>query len=765
MLKLQQASGLARISYIPRIFGSILMGAMLLSAVYQTLSAGLVIAMVVQCLLWPHIAYLHARLTPHKKQAEHINQSIDALTYGLWCAATGFQFLIILGLCLVSSVNSVVSGGLRSFVFNTGLLTLTCVLGGLIWGFELNADSSVLVTLTTGVCIFCYSITVGYFNRLNSYKLNRNRIEVKAQKTELEQVNQYISQMNKVASEISSTRNLHSITATLQGAMQTITNVDQFWLFAVGHNTSLLTPPQTPPNSAEQDRFEANTEHADVLQLISANGLGLERQNKPIAQIPLIANSSVVADACLQQKPVILRSIAKSQLAAATKLDQQFYQANPIGGCYIKPLYVHNKCIAVLVLASCQQPLRLTQKNRNFLDRYIQQLSTVLDNILSFKALQTAKLQAEQAAKTKSDFLANMSHEIRTPMNGIIGTLQVLERSMSEPQNKDLINKASFSAKTLLTIINDILDYSKIEANQILIEHAPFSIVEVINSIQSDLQPVLAEKALSFDVQCSDQFVDGWLGDLVRVRQVLLNLASNAAKFTKQGGIQIRLDLVPFQQQQALKVVVADTGIGMTEAVKNRVFERFIQADSSTTRQFGGTGLGLAISLSLVELMHGTIEVQSQIDHGTEVTVLLPLEQVELNQQHEDTTTQQVPDLTNKRILVAEDNEINQVIIQAMLAPTQATVDFADNGHKAVEAFNHNHYDLVLMDIQMPKMDGIEAFSLIQTSNANVPVVALTANILVSDVQQYQTLGFACHIGKPIDIEILYRVLTEQMRV
>ncbi|GEA07481.1 hypothetical protein KUL42_22420 [Alteromonas sp. KUL42] len=374
--------------------------------------------------------------------------------------------------------------------------------------------------------------------------------------------------------------------------------------------------------------------------------------------------------------------------------------------------------------------------------------------------LATALEQADSANKSKSAFLANMSHEIRTPMNGILGTLQVLERENINNKARSLVSKATYSAVTLLTIINDILDYSKIEANKLSLEARPFSILAVIESVLSDLGVDAKNKGIELTKHIQPDFVDGWMGDLVRVRQIVLNLASNAVKFTEKGGVKINVGVVQTNNnQEQLCIEVVDTGIGMNDDAKQSIFERFTQADNSTTRKFGGTGLGMSITLSLVKMMQGDIEIESDAGRGTTVKVKLPLDRAELSNEPKANEQKAPPLLCEMRILVAEDNMINRAVLESMLAPTEAQVDMVENGKLALEAVEQHHYDLVLMDIQMPVMDGIEACRLIKDKIPDLPVIALTADVMTQDVERYLQYGFIEHIGKPIDMNKLYQHL------
>ncbi len=418
-------------------------------------------------------------------------------------------------------------------------------------------------------------------------------------------------------------------------------------------------------------------------------------------------------------------------------------------------------------------PLRINATSVSDSQGKIEYAISVFEDVTEIKKAEdeliVAKQKAEESSVLKENFLANMSHEIRTPMNAIIGFTELLQKSQLEAKEKEYVDIIKSSGENLLHIINDILDISKIEARMMTFESFPLSVKELFYSIKVMLGQKAGAKNLSLVFTCDPGVPDILIGDAKRLTQILINLVNNAIKFTEKGSVEVFADLLSENENSCvIQFIVKDTGIGISHDKFDRIFERFEQAELNTSHKYGGTGLGLSIAKQMVDLQGGEMMVKSTPGMGTEFSFTLPFQKSNTQPDTIIAPTLKefdMSELSEFKILLAEDSIVNAKLITSLFAQYNIKVDLAGNGLEAIEKIKNSYYDLILMDMEMPEMNGYEATTVLRNELHNpIPIIAMTAHAMAGEIEKCLNLGMNDYISKPINAKLLFEKIYNNIK-
>lgn len=380
--------------------------------------------------------------------------------------------------------------------------------------------------------------------------------------------------------------------------------------------------------------------------------------------------------------------------------------------------------------------------------------------------LLVAKLKAEESSLAKESFLANMSHEIRTPLNAIIGMVRELSKAQLDQKHKTYLKHASTASQHLYSIVNNILDISKISAGQLTLEQSVFRLSDVIKEVATIMQPAAAEKMIALNIDLPRNLSPAFVGDPIRIKQILLNIVSNSIKFTENGYVSVTC--TPFEKtdtHEHVKVVIEDTGIGMESSYLKELFGKFTQEDSSTSRKYGGTGLGMSIAHELIQMMDGSIDVKSVKGKGTTFEVNFKFALGSESELEDKIAIESYDNLKNIKVLLVEDNELNRLVAVNSLANHHAVVVEAANGEEALTILKQDTFDVILMDLQMPVMDGLTAAHLIRHElNVKTPIIALTANAFKEEIEKCFAAGMNDYVTKPFEESTFFNAICKSIR-
>jgi two-component system, sensor histidine kinase and response regulator len=733
---------LPKFNYMPRIIGCLLTMTGLISILYESRSFLLWAGIIFSGLIWPHIAFYLAKVSPQPKEAEYRNFLIDGLIYGVWMTVISFQIVPTTAFLLGLFLDNMTTGGFKLFVKGIGFVLIGIIPTLFFVGFSFVPQSSLLTTLIFCSIMILFVTMVSYNSYLQTMLVIRTRKKLKENNRLLEETTQEKTNINQVSRMVNASLNFDDL---MNSIVEILLQVSQFDALTV----QLINEEKQTLNFSKLYIPKISDEKLSQWRSVD---ISMQEMNS--------TTTYVVKD----KKVLYFPKVSADMLRFSA--DRKMYEICPYNSCLLVPLTFQEKPIGCVAVFGVETAVNFSEADIEKFKRYIAPIAIAIYNARLYDDVKIARHEAEAATQAKSEFLANMSHEIRTPMNAIIGLSDLaLKSDISREKQIDYFEKISMSGHSLLRIINDILDFSKIEAGKLSMENINFNLEDVLTNISNLISIKAEEKKLEFLFHVEKDVPYFLVGDPLRIGQVLINLTNNAVKFTESGEIVVTIKVDEKTDDRVrLKFSVRDTGIGLTDDQLEILFQPFSHADSSITRKYGGTGLGLSICKYLVEMMDGEISVKSALDQGSTFTYTACFglqSRVPELLKHSD-------DFKGIPVLVVDDNATSRTILADSLSSFGFDVSEVGSGEEAISevenSSENNPYQLVLMDWRMPGMDGVEASKSIKKDlkiSKKPSILMVSAYGREEVMKQAKDVGVDGFLVKPVNQSLLFNSIMD----
>jgi signal transduction histidine kinase/DNA-binding response OmpR family regulator len=705
--------------------------------------AGLI---VVAALLYPWLVYGIAKFSGRSRTVGYLAFSTDGLICGAAIVLSGYAFVPSIVYATMMVAGAVIVGGSNLLV--RSILPIVIV-GSFAWPFveaDFQAHNDGL-PLYLGLIIICvFLLYFAYLTNRTSSRLIAVKKSLQSHNRKVDSQARMLSSMNEVARVVNSTLDLSRVMIAIRGSISDVIDFDQEGLLFVDPSGTSLT-----------------------LEKYSGQGVRATGDDFKNIVIPLDEKNSVFSNVVNNDRPIFVADVASAR-AQMSPSDAKIYDLSPCKSLIALPLSINEEVIGVLAFANSVETIEAGKDEIAALERNVGFIATAIRNARLYEKIKVAEKAANVANQAKSQFLANMSHELRTPMNAVIGYSEMLKEDAEDQGADDFIpdlDRICKASKHLLSLINDILDLSKVEADKIELYPETVDIAEFLDDVAGAVQPVIESNGNRLEIEDNVKGVEV-VNDVTRLRQIVLNLLSNAAKFTHQGTVRLKTFVEKKNGVDWLNVQVTDSGIGMSDEQVEKVFQPFTQADASTTRKYGGTGLGLAISKSYCELMGGTIEVFSREGQGSTFTINIPadINKASAGELSEMAALDAIADSTQARdgsekqsvVLVIDDDSSARDLLQRLLEREGYRVLTADRGKKGLEMARQYRPGVITLDALMPEMDGWTVLGALKEDpeTAHIPVVMVS---FVDEPGKGLALGAAEYMTKPVKKQYLLETL------